>query len=51
MYANEPANRLVIVNGQVLHEGDTAAPGVTVEQIKLRSTVFAFRGQRVEVDH
>ena len=38
--------RMVIVNGQVLHEGDQAAPGLVLERIEPGRTVWAFRGYR-----
>jgi general secretion pathway protein B len=46
MYSDTPSARLLIVNGQVLHEGDAVAKGVTLEQIRLKSAVMAFRGYR-----
>ena len=33
-YSSNPVYRMVIVNGQVLHEGDTAAPGLVLERIE-----------------
>jgi general secretion pathway protein B len=43
-----PASRMLIVNGQVLREGDAVAPGLTLQTIRLRSAVLEFRGQRFE---
>lgn len=51
MYSETAANRLLIVNGQLYHEGDPVAPGVVLEQIKLRSAVLSFRGQRFRLDY
>lgn len=45
MSAN-PLYRMAIVNGQVLHEGDSAAPGVQVLAIRPRTVVLGFRGYR-----
>ena len=45
-YSSNPVYRMVIVNGQVLHEGDTAAPGLVLERIEPARTVWAFRGYR-----
>lgn len=39
--------RMAIVNGQVLHEGESAAPGLVLERIEAARTVWAFRGYRV----
>ena len=46
MYSQTAANRMLIVNGQLFHEGDTLAPGLTLEQIKLRSAVLRLKGYR-----
>lgn len=48
-YSANPAYRMAIVNGQVLHEGDQAAPGVVLEKIEPSRTVWAFRGYRYAV--
>jgi general secretion pathway protein B len=48
-YSPNPASRVIIVNGLVHREGDEPMPGVTIRQIKLRSAVFEYRGQRYEV--
>lgn len=45
-YSSNPLYRMVIVNGQVLHEGDPAAPGLVLERIEPGRTVWAFRGYR-----
>lgn len=45
-YSSNPLLRMVIVNGQVLHEGDQAAPGLVLERIESGRTVWAFRGYR-----
>lgn len=49
IYSGTPANRLLIVNGQLMHEGDALGPGVTLEQIKPKAAVLNIRGQRFEV--
>lgn len=43
------ADRLLIVDGQVAHEGDVVAPGVVLELIQPRSAVFRFRQYRYEL--
>lgn len=45
-YSSNPKFRMVIVNGQVLHEGDQAAPGLQLERIEQGRTVWSFRGYR-----
>ena len=49
VYAEQPAQRLVVVNGQVAREGDEIAPGLRLEQIRPRSVVLRWRGQRFEM--
>lgn len=49
MYSDQADQRLVIVNGQVVREGETVAPGVRLEQIRPRSAVFSHQGQRFAV--
>lgn len=49
VYAEQPALRIAIVNGQVFHEGDKPLPDLLVQQIRPKSVVFGFRGQRFEL--
>ena len=49
MYAEQPAQRLVLVNGQVAHEGDDLGRGLRLLQIRPRSVVFAFGEQLFEL--
>jgi len=48
-YSSNPAHRMVIVNGQVLHEGDTAAPELVLERIEAQRTVWRFQQWRYAV--
>ena len=49
MYSAKKADRLLIINGQVLHEGDAIAPGLMLEQIRLKAAVLAFKGYRYAI--
>jgi general secretion pathway protein B len=49
IYSASPADRMVILNGQVFHEGDKPAADTVLEQIRLKSAVLNFRGQRYEI--
>ena len=49
IYSDTPSARMVILNGQVFHEGDKPAADTVLEQIRLKSAVLNFRGQRYEV--
>lgn len=45
-YSANPVYRMAIVNGQVLHEGDVAAPGLLLEKIEPTRTIWSFKGYR-----
>ena len=49
MYSENPSSRMLIVNGQLVHEGDALAPGLSLEQIKLKSAILRFKGYRYEI--
>jgi len=49
IWSESAANRMLIVGGQLLHEGDAAAPGVTLEQIRPKSAVLRWKDLRYEV--
>ena len=49
MYSAKPADRVLIINGQVLHEGDRIAPDLTLQQIRLKSALLSFKGYRYTV--
>ena len=51
MYSKNAADRMLIVGGQILHEGDTIAPELKLEQIRLKSAVFRFKAYRYEVSY
>ena len=51
VYSSNPDKRLLLVNNQVLAQGSLAAPGVTLEQIQAKSSVFSFQGTRFRVAH
>ncbi len=48
-YSAQAAYRMLIVNGQVLHEGDEPAPGLTLETIRQKDAVLRFKGYRYSV--
>ncbi|ALT76062.1 general secretion pathway protein GspB [Paucibacter sp. KCTC 42545] len=50
MYSDTPANRMLIINGQLWHEGDKVTPDVTLEQIKLKGAVLSYKGQRFSIN-
>ncbi len=51
VYSNNPTQRLLLVNNQVLTQGSVAAPELTLEEIRPTSSVFSFRGTRFRLAH
>ncbi len=51
VYSSNPGQRLLLVNNQVLPQGSQAAPEVTLEEIRPKSAVFSFRGNRFQLAH
>ena len=49
VHSDNPASRFIIVNGQLVREGEEAAPGVTVERIDARAAILRWRDLRVEL--
>lgn len=48
-YSKNPASRMLIINGQVFHEGDTLGPSLTLKQIQLKAAVLEYKGYRYKV--
>jgi general secretion pathway protein B len=46
IYSDNAASRFLIINGQVLHEGQKVTPDLVLEEIKLKAAVLRFKGQR-----
>ena len=51
MYSQNPANRMLIVNGQTFHEGDKLAPNLSLQQIRLKSAVLEYKGYRYGITY
>lgn len=51
VYSKNPGQRLLLVNNQVLNQGNLAAPELTLEEIRANSSVFSFRGTRFRLEH
>jgi general secretion pathway protein B len=51
MYSDTPANRMIIINGQVFHEGDKVGANLVLEEIKLRAAILSFKGQRFALSY
>lgn len=48
-YSSDKASRMLMIGGQIFHEGDPVVGGVVLRQIKPRAAVFAYRGYLYEV--
>lgn len=46
VYSDKPANRILMVNGQLLHEGEAITPELSIERINPKGAVLSFRGHR-----
>jgi general secretion pathway protein B len=51
VYSDNPGQRLLLLNNQVLPQGSLAAPEVTLEEIGAKSSTFSFRGNRFRLQH
>ncbi len=48
-YSQNAESRMLIVNGQVLREGDKVAPEVMLEEIRLKEAVLSTKGHRYRI--
>ena len=51
MHSDNPAQRMLILNGQVFHERDVIAPNLTLVQVQLKSALLEFRGYRYRITY
>ena len=51
VYSRSPADRFLIINGQIVHESDSVAPDVVLERIGPRSAVLSALGHRFEISY
>ncbi|WP_162520712.1 general secretion pathway protein GspB, partial [Pseudaquabacterium pictum] len=49
VYAERADQRLVVVNGQVAREGEQLAAGLQLLQIRPKSVLLRWQGQRIEL--
>lgn len=50
VYAKQPENRFVLINGQRLTEGDSVQPGLLIEEIQRDGVTFSYRLYRFLVE-
>lgn len=51
MHSDVAANRMLVLNGGVFREGDQPAPGVMLEEIRLKSAVLRYKGHRFSISY
>lgn len=51
MHSDNAASRMLIVNGQLLREGDTVAPDLVLQRIELKSATFRYKGHTHTVQY
>lgn len=51
MHSDVAANRMLVLNGGVFREGDQPAPGVVLEEIRLKSAVLRYKGHRYSISY
>ena len=49
IYSNNAESRFVIINGQVVREGEPAATGIVLERVGPKSAILRWREWRIEV--
>ena len=51
MHSDLASNRMLVLNGGVFREGDQPAPGVMLEEIRLKSAVLRYKGHRYSISY
>ncbi|MYN47255.1 GspB domain-containing protein [Pseudoduganella sp. FT93W] len=51
IYSPNPAERLLLIDKVLRHEGEEVAPGLVLEKLQPREAVFSFRGYRYRVPY
>jgi len=51
MHSDVPSQRMLVLNGRVLREGDEIAGGVVLERIELKAAVLRHDGQRYRLSY
>ncbi|MQA37803.1 general secretion pathway protein GspB [Rugamonas aquatica] len=51
IYSKNPADRLLLIDKILRHEGEEVAPGLMLEKLQPREAVFSFKGYRYRVPY
>ena len=46
MYSSNPADRLLLIDKVLRHEGEEVAPGLVLEKLQPKAAIFSFKGYR-----
>ena len=49
LYSDDPAGRMVKINNQTLHEGETLAEGLILREIRQDGVIFTYKGYRFRI--
>ena len=49
VWSDNPGSRFVILDGQVVREGDSIAPGLLLERIQPKAVLLRWRDMRLEI--
>jgi general secretion pathway protein B len=49
MYSDSPADRMLLIDKRLFHEGDEVAPGLVLENLMPKSAILRFKGYRFRI--
>ncbi len=51
IYSKDPADRLLLIDKVLRHEGEEVAPGLVLEKLQPKAAIFSFKGYRYRVPY
>ena len=51
IYSKDPADRLLLIDKVLRHEGEEVAPGLVLEKLQPKTAIFSFKGYRYRVPY
>ncbi|KAB8058006.1 general secretion pathway protein GspB, partial [Janthinobacterium violaceinigrum] len=51
IYSKNPADRLLLIDKVLRHEGEELAPGLVLEKLQPKAAIFSFKGYRYRVPY
>ena len=51
MYSANPADRMVLLDKRMLHEGDEVAPGLTLDRVLPKGAILRYKGHVFQITH